>query len=242
MELKELISYKLLEEADPILFSQVTSICEMVRETINSISGCFNNYTMHDMGHGLRVANYMEQLAFGIDAEKENKAKKFNAAEYAILILSAILHDIGMFISPKDKEEIKSGKIKYSDTLTFQGVLDVKKGNEEEAIKEIIRLTHAARINEYLEWKFPDSTQTISEILRIDNKYSYAEDVALICQAHGEDYDFIKNKLRDTTTKGKYEYNPQYFAVLLRIEEQRKRDFAFVADNIYDCSLFYFEE
>lgn len=219
MELKNLISYNLLETADPILYSQVTSVYEMVKETINSISGCFNNYTMHDMGHGLRVANYMEQLAFGIDEEKENKAKKFNAAEYAILILSAILHDIGMFISPKDKEEIKSGKIKYSDTLTFQGVLDVKKGNEEEAIKEIVRLTHAARINEFLEWKFTDRSQTISEILSIDNKYPYAEDVALICQAHGENYDFIKNKVRETTTKGKYEYNPQYFAVLLRIAD-----------------------
>ncbi len=219
MELKDLISYNLLETADPILYSQVTSVYEMVKETINSISGCFNNYTMHDMGHGLRVANYMEQLAFGIDAEKENKAKKFNAAEYAILILSAILHDIGMFISPKDKEEIKSGKIKYSDTLTFQGVLDVKKGNEEEAIKEIVRLTHAARINEFLDLKFTDRSQTISEILSIDNKYPYAEDVALICQAHGENYDFIKNKVRETTTKGKYEYNSQYFAVLLRIAD-----------------------
>lgn len=44
MELKDLISYRLLETADPILFSQVTTICEMVKETINSISGCFNNY------------------------------------------------------------------------------------------------------------------------------------------------------------------------------------------------------
>ena len=219
MELKDLISYRLLETADPILFSQVTTICEMVKETINSISGCFNNYTMHDMGHGIRVANYMEQLAFGIDEQRDSKAKCFNAAEYAILILSAVLHDIGMFISPKDKDEIKNGKIKYSESLTYQGVLEVKKGNEEDAIKEIVRLTHAARIKEYLNYKFTDGTQTIADILKIDNKYPYSEDISLICQAHGENYDFIKTKLRTSTTKGQYEYNPQFFAVILRIAD-----------------------
>lgn len=219
MELKDLISYRLLETADPILFSQVTTICEMVKETINSISGCFNNYTMHDMGHGIRVANYMEQLAFGIDEQRDSKAKCFNAAEYAILILSAVLHDIGMFISPKDKDEIKNGKIKYSESLTYQGVLEVKKGNEEDAIKEIVRLTHAARIKEYLNYKFTDGTQTIADILKIDNKYPYSEDISLICQAHGETYDFIKAKLRTSTTKGQYEYNPQFFAVILRIAD-----------------------
>lgn len=219
MELKDLISYRLLETADPILFSQVTTICEMVKETINSISGCFNNYTMHDMGHGIRVANYMEQLAFGIDEQRDSKAKCFNAAEYAILILSAVLHDIGMFISPKDKDEIKNGKIKYSESLTYQGVLEVKKGNEEDAIKEIVRLTHAARIKEYLNYKFTDGTQTIADILKIDNKYPYSEDISLICQAHGENYDFIKTKLRTSTTKGQYEYNLQFFAVILRIAD-----------------------
>lgn len=219
MELKDLISYRLLETADPILFSQVTTICEMVKETINSISGCFNNYTMHDMGHGIRVANYMEQLAFGIDEQRDSKAKCFNAAEYAILILSAVLHDIGMFISPKDKDEIKNGKIKYSESLTYQGVLEVKKGNEEDAIKEIVRLTHAARIKEYLNYKFTDGAQTIADILKIDNKYPYSEDISLICQAHGENYDFIKTKLRTSTTKGQYEYNPQFFAVILRIAD-----------------------
>ena len=55
MELKDLISYNLLETADPILYSQVTSVYEMVKETINSISGCFNNYTMHDMGYELQI-------------------------------------------------------------------------------------------------------------------------------------------------------------------------------------------
>lgn len=220
MELEKLISYKLLKETDETLFAQVKAVYDMVKETINGISGCFNEYTMHNMDHSLRVANYMEQLAFGIDETKiETQARQFNAAEYAILLLSSILHDIGMFIRPQDRSAIKNGVVKYSETLTFQGVLNVKNGDENEAIKEIVRLTHAARINEFLNYKFNDKTSTIADLLKIDNKYSYAEDVALVCQAHGEDYDFIKNKLRNSTTKGQYEYNQQYFAALLRIAD-----------------------
>ena len=147
MELNNLKSYNRLREIDPTLFSQVNEIYHMVKETINSISGCFNNYTMHDMGHCLRVASYMEQIAFGIDDKSEDRIEEFNAAELAILILSAMLHDIGMFITPIDRVNIKNNKIKYSENLSFNGVLAVKNNNEEEAIKEIVRLTHAAILN-----------------------------------------------------------------------------------------------
>ena len=37
----------------------------------------------------------------------------------------------------QDKEKIRNNEIKYLDSVTFEGVLEVKK-NEEEAIKEII--------------------------------------------------------------------------------------------------------
>ena len=54
----------------------------------------------------------MEQLAFGIDGQQENRIKEFNAAELTILLLSALLH-IGMFIRSIDKEEITKGIIKH---------------------------------------------------------------------------------------------------------------------------------
>lgn len=56
-------------------------------------------------------------------------------------------------------------------------------------------------------------------MLKIDNKYSYAEDIGMICLAHGENYEYIKSKLRKSVTKGQYEYNQQYIAVLLRIAD-----------------------
>lgn len=221
MEFQDLISYKALHEQDSVLFSQVETVYNLVKHTINSISGCFKNFTMHDIGHSIRVAHYMEQLAFGIDENQEKRLKEFNSAELAILLLSALLHDIGMFIRPIDKEEIINGKIKHADKLkiTYKGVLEVKKENEEEAIKEIIRLTHAARVFDFLNHDFKDGMPQISQILKIDNNYEYANDIGLICQAHGEDYSFIKTQLRSSITKGNYEYNLQYFAVLLRIAD-----------------------
>lgn len=218
MDLHDLNLYKRLKAADGKLANQVESVCNLVRDTINGISGFFGNYTMHDMNHGFRVAAYMEKLAFGIGDNADKRAKKFNAMELALMLLSAILHDIGMFVRKEDEENIPKNNIKYAGSITFEGVMRVK-NDEKEAVKEIVRLTHAARIYEFLNAKLDGSGNTISSILMLNDKYEYAEDVALICRAHGEDYSYIKNDLRDDTTKGDYAYNQQYIAALLRIAD-----------------------
>ena len=164
MELKDLKSYQALKEMDTLLYTQVSTVYDMVKETINGISGHYNNFTMHDMNHGLRVASYMEQLAFGIDDKQEERLNQFTALELALLILSAILHDIGMFIRPEDEKEIKENKIKYSDTLTYAGVFQVK-NDEKETIKEIVRLTHASRISEFIAFDFGDNNSIAKSLV-----------------------------------------------------------------------------
>ena len=217
MELKDLKSFTVLKAKDPILASQVELVYNLTKETINGISGCYDNYTMHDMSHGLRVASYMENIAFGIDDDIDKRANAFNGLELALLILSAILHDIGMFITPQDKRDIKENKIKHNaNSITFEGVLKVV-SDEEEAVKEIVRLTHAARIEEFVEYKF-ERNKTISDVLQLDGKYPYSEDVVAICKAHGEDYSYISS-MRKELTKGKYTYNLQYLAAILRIAD-----------------------
>ena len=216
MQLHDLKSYKELVSSDRNLASQVESVYNATKETINSISGCYNNYTMHDIGHCIRVASYMEQIAFGLNDDFEINIKKFSAFELALLILSALLHDIGMFIRPEDKENIRNNKILYTSSLTFDGVLKAMNNNEDEAIKEIVRITHAQRINEFIDYKFGE--KTISSMLMLDDKYPYADDVVAICVAHGENYDYLKN-LRKNNAKGKYQYNLQFLAAILRIAD-----------------------
>ena len=216
MELNDIKSYNKLMELDPKLAVQVKSVYDATKETINSISGCYNNYTMHDTNHGFRVACYMENIAFGIDDEFENNISRFNAFELALLILSALLHDIGMFIRPEDREQIKSGHIRYNNTISFEGMLRVTNNNENEAIKEIIRITHAQRIKDFINYDF--NGFTISKILCLDDKYPYSDDVVEICVSHGENYDYLK-ALRKNATKGNYTYNLQFLAAALRIAD-----------------------
>lgn len=137
MELKDLRFYKQLVILDHKLAAQVESVYSATKETINSISGCYNNYTMHDMGHGLRVASYIEDLACGVDDEFSQNIPNFNAFEIALMILSAILHDIGMFIRPEDRERIQNNDIAYTNSLTFQGVMETVNKDSEEAIKVV---------------------------------------------------------------------------------------------------------
>lgn len=216
MELKDLRLYQSLVEKDIKLAGQVESVYNATRETIDAIAGCYNNYTMHNTGHSLRVAGYIGDLACGIDEDFDVNIAKYNAFEIALMLLSALLHDIGMFIRPEDKERIKKNDIAYTNSLTFDGVMDVVGNNEEEAIKEIVRITHAHRIKEYIDYGFGDTA--ISTILKLEDKYGYADDVVEICVGHGEDYDYLK-KLRTRCTKGKYTYNLQFIAVLLRIAD-----------------------
>lgn len=215
MDLRDLKSYQVLIERNSSFVNQIDLIFNLTYETMNSISRFYDNYTMHDMNHGLRVASYIEELAFGIDEDFDKKIEEFNDLELTLIILSAILHDIGMFIRPEDEMNIKANIIKYTDSLTYEGVLNVT-GSEKEAVKEIIRITHAARVNEFINYDF--GGQTISQILMINGSYSYAEDIVAICRAHGENYEYIKS-LRTSTTKGSYTYNSQYIAVLLRIAD-----------------------
>lgn len=216
MELYDLTFYKYLKKADARLAVQVETIYETTKETINSISGCYGNYTMHDMNHGLRVAKYMEELSCGIDSDFSDRVGRFNAFEIALIIIASLLHDIGMFIRPEDRERIKSNNIPYTSSLTYDGVLKVMGGNEDEAIKEIVRKTHAQRIKEFINYDF--NGRTLSTILQLDEKYPFSDDIVNICTAHGENYEYLYG-LRTSCTKGNYSYNPQYIAALLRIAD-----------------------
>lgn len=215
MTLNDIKMYNYLKNNDGILANQVDAVYALTLETINSISRSYGNYTMHDMNHGLRVASYMEQLAFGIDETFNTKIASFNAFEITLMLLSAILHDIGMTIRPQDIIDIKNNNIKHTDTLTFDGVMSVL-NDEEEAIKEIVRHTHASRIEEFMNHDF--GGRTIESILLVENSYSYSDDIIEICKAHGEDHSFLE-RIRNESTKGHYTYNAQYIAALLRIAD-----------------------
>ena len=131
--------------------------------------------------------------------------------EITLLIYSALLHDIGMAISSDDIELIKSDKFPYCD-IKFSSMLKLKEGNENEALQEYVRRIHSTLSANYILAELKDK-------LTIPNfpTLNFSKDLALICQSHTEDFDWIKRNLTSYEVKGDYSYNPQYIACLLRL-------------------------
>ncbi len=89
---------------DEKIRGQVIDIIEAVAPFLNAINGEFREYTLHDLGHSYRVAKYMDQIALGIKPETiESHKSSFSDFEYALMIISAVLHDIGMHYTEEDE-------------------------------------------------------------------------------------------------------------------------------------------
>ncbi len=189
---------------DRRLLSIIDSIVEKVKYPINSINSLFTNYTMHDMGHCYRVACVMAQLV---------EEKSLNDFEYTLLILCALLHDIGMYCSPEAIASIKDG-MEDSEDLKFQGVFNVL-GNENEAIKEFVRKIHHKRLTKVLNFKFDETT--LESILKLGD-HNFSDIVIDLCQSHGEGYDYLLNLKKDFCLC-EYKANLQFLAVVLRIAD-----------------------
>lgn len=179
MELTDLALYRYLQQKDTKLCGQVLSVYDLVKPMLNGTSGCFKNYTMHDVEHSLRVAKYMGELACGIDVDKNcmpTRIREYNAFEIALILLCALLHDIGMVIRPSDEEQIKNNQLAHCDGLAFQSILAANDNSEVAAIQEIIRRVHAERVEDYVRYHFEDSShnnKSISSYLQLDDKYDY---------------------------------------------------------------------
>ena len=53
---------------------------------------------------------------------------------------------------------------------------------------------------------------------------TFQNELALICQSHNEDFEWISKEIHSETIKGEYSLNAQYIAVLLRIADYLDMD------------------
>ena len=109
---KQLEDLKLLKELansagrDDISAADVTQLTAMVNEVANTagpllsrIPQIFKHYTEHDINHCRNIIDLMGRF---IPADT---LAQMNALELSLLILAALLHDFGMFVSDEDKAE-----------------------------------------------------------------------------------------------------------------------------------------
>ena len=97
---------------------------------LNQINGEYKEYTFHDIGHAYRVAKYMEDICLGIDTKLRAKRKKiFSELEFAIIIIVACLHDVGMSFTEQEYLSIVNNNELYLNKFTFKGVLHALRKN-----------------------------------------------------------------------------------------------------------------
>lgn len=201
--LKNSIAYKMLEERKSHKFiANIDETFEMITPILNEISIYFNNYTLHNIDHSLRVLYTMCTIA------GEVTLSKLSDLELAMIIYVALLHDVGMWVFPDEIEKIES----YSQ---FKFYLKKNRGDRLLSLQDYIRPIHGKRAYNYLV-----NDEKLKELLR-DSRLttvSFLEDVALICQSHMESIDWINENLKEKFSKGD-SYNSKYIALLLRIAD-----------------------
>lgn len=220
-------AYSILEERKAYSFiGDIRNIYSLIAPLLNEICIKFDNYTLHNIDHSLRVLHYMCEIA------GENTLTELSNLELAMIIDVALLHDIGMYVTDDDEASIKSNS-------QFNFYLKKNKDDEKLALQDFIRPIHGKR-----SYKFITEQSKIRELLfdRNLSTISYCEDVALICQSHMESIEWINENLKEDFTRGD-SFNSKYIALLLRIadyidfDSQRAPRYLFEHKSLNDISL-----
>lgn len=198
-------AYKLLEKRESVFLNQVKDAINIADNMLPQINNVFNTYTIHGMKHSINVAEYMYDLIDNIE--------EMNDLELVMLIYAALFHDSGMIVSNDEIAEIKNdntllGERKYSKVLE-------KFGDEKIALQECVRPVHGLRSNKFIEHLIEENRKIF--LIPETTNISFQKELALICQAHSEDFSWIISNLKYDMMKSQYFLNAQFIAILLRI-------------------------
>ena len=160
--------YMWLKEKDSKFLSKLDETIEYANTILPQINNVFASYTVHGVRHSINVMEYMYALVVDIN--------KLSELEVALLIYSALLHDIGMIANVDEIKEIKAdhailGERKYSKVLE-------KYGDEMTALQECVRPVHGKRARDYIETKMDERLFLIPESTNI----SFKSELAQICK------------------------------------------------------------
>jgi hypothetical protein len=194
-----------LSARNPELYAKSLEVYRKVKDILDTrVSQVFPDYTLHNVNHSLRIMHYMSSIIPEIS--------ELSDLEIALLIYSALLHDVGMGANNQEVKDIEAGKLKYKD-LDYQAFLK-KFGNNTRAIQDYIRRVHAIRSSDFVKNELPG----LLVIPEMPNT-TFEEEVALICRSHTEDVSWIKKNLTSYAQKGVYIYNSVFCAMVLRMAD-----------------------
>lgn len=202
----DLTLIKQLKDMDSPFLPKIQEVFDQVKYILNSrVTHVFPHYTLHDTGHSFRIMEYMSKLVSDVT--------KLNELEIVLMIYSALLHDIGMAVSEEDINLIKMDSFPFCE-IKFSAMKKIMGDNEVLALQEYVRRIHASLSAKYILENLKDQL-TIPKLTTLD----FAKELALICEAHTKDYDWIKTNLRTYEVRGDYYFNPQFIAAILRLAD-----------------------
>ena len=207
MDINDSKLYEILVKRKSNFLPNIKKVFDYAKDLLPQVINVFSDYTQHDVDHSITITNYMYDFI--------DDVSQMNDLEIAIMIYSALLHDIGMVVTDKEIAGIRRDdpniiECKYS--VVLEAVKDDKL-----ALQECIRPIHAKRsafhivnMNEEKQSWFvlPNSTSN-----------NFAEDIQKICQSHNESLQWLKSELAQDNYRGNYSYNAQYIALLLRLSD-----------------------
>lgn len=205
-QIDDLTLIKHLKSVDSPFLSKIKEVYEQVKDILNSrVQHVFPHYTLHNTGHSFRIIEYMSKLVSDIT--------NLNELEITLMIYSALLHDIGMAVSEDDINSIKSDSFPFCE-VKFSAMKKIMGDNEVLALQEYVRRIHASLSGRYIRENLKDKL-----VIPKLNTLDFTKELALICEAHTEDYDWIKANLRTNEVRGDYSFNPQFIAAILRLSD-----------------------
>ncbi len=205
----EFINYeimKYLKDHDSYYYNKITELYQVCRNLLTEIPKTFSNYTLHDIGHSVRVIGYMNDFV-------KDRLEEFSSLHLALIVYAGLLHDTGMAVSDDEKNrlytqfEMKNSKFKsYSDEEKIQ------------YLQNYIRKNHGRRVSAVLDQEMSQGMSIKGCFYEGETKsYDLSQVVADICQSHTEDCKWIVKNLDCNLYYGRYKINPQHIACLLRI-------------------------
>lgn len=220
IEFENIKFVKILRKKDSPFLHELQVIFGNTKQLMaNRVPYTFPNFTLHNIEHSIRVADYMYEIV-------KERLDTIGEVDIVIMLYSAILHDIGMVVSKEEEDLIKndnyliSKKEKYPVQLSgiknIDWIKNIEDENEQEkyAIQEYIRKIHGFRAKQYIINLYKENNYFSIPSFSTSNFY---EDLALICQSHNESHDWIKKTLKEEQIKGEYKYSPQFCACMLRL-------------------------
>lgn len=178
---------------------------------LNDIRRTFPNYTLHDIGHSVRVIYNISDI-LGDDGINQSSCEHLT-----LLVLASLLHDVGMVVTDSEKE-------KLIDTVNRLYSIN-SESEQSEKLAAYVREHHGERVKEKLSHTPANNFAFLMDIETEIRKASLSTDfftqLVLICESHCHSCQWIidNENLRKKVTIHRIQYYPKAAAVLLRLAD-----------------------